>query len=329
VMAVIALTRGGGSNPASPSTGASANGTPPAAAAPPIDSLVELNPTDGTIGRTVKGLPVGCGARNRIAVGEGAIWWRACTSIAHVDLDSGQIEDIINVPYGPVGTGGDILTASRTVWMPAGAKADYYPAVARIDPATDETLRPIAFPKGNLVSSIVFAEGKLWTGFRDGTLRGLDPATGKILETFRLPGEVDELAFGDGSLWALDSFDRNVKRVNLRTQKVDATIDLGSDPSDITAGPQGVWVLSSSLGAVIPINPVSNEAGSAIRVGDSPTAIVEGFGATWVSDQDGFVRRIDPRSHQITRLRVGAPLGWIAVDGLHHDLWVAVGTLEK
>jgi len=329
VMAIVVLTRGGGTNPASPTSGASTNGTPPAGAAPPIDSLVRVDPSDGTIDRIAEDLPTACGTRVRIAVGEGAIWWRACTNVAHVDLASGHVDKIIVVSYGPVGTGGDPVIASRAVWMGSGARGDRMSAIAGINPATDEQLDPIPFPSKGLLGSIAFGEGRLWAGFRDGTLLGIDPASGRKVDSYRVPGGIDELAFGAGSLWCLDQINRSVKRVDPGTGKTVATVPLGTDVSEIAAGPQGVWVLSISVGTAIPIDPETNEAGVPLRVGDAPTAVVEGLGATWITDQDGFVRRIDPRTQVITKIEVGAPLAWLAVDPCRRNLVVAVGTLTS
>jgi serine/threonine-protein kinase len=325
VVAIAVLTRGGGTSP-----GASGSPTAQAshAAVPPASSLVEVDPDEGTVGKVVAHLPTACPIVRansvRIVAGEDAVWWRGCGSLlTHIDVDSGRTEATIQLPFG-LSRAGDVIVASRTVWTRGGQDI---PTMERIDPATDERLRAVKFSGSPALTAFSFGEGRVWTGFADGTLVGLDPATGSIEDRYRIDGSIDDVAVGSGSVWCLDEFSQTVSRVDPETGSLMARIRLAASFTDIVAGRQGIWVLSSSVGTVLQIDASSNEAGLPVRVGDTPTDIVEGLGAVWISDLDGSVWRVDPITSVASEFPVGTPLGSIAVDAKNRVLWVA--TVER
>jgi streptogramin lyase len=329
VVAIASLTRGNGVSP-----GASGSPTTHASNArvPPPNSLVELDPGDETIGRIVPHLPTACGPFVRayavtIAVGEGAVWWRGCRSILkHIDIDTGRVKSSIPLLFAHSGAP-DVVIASRTVWAIGGTDVSF--VIERIDPATDEKLRPVEFSATPVLTALGFGEGRVWAGFTDGTLLELNPATGSVVDTHRVAKAIDDLAVGQGSVWTLDSFERSVTRVDPATGKQEVTIKLNVPSTNVVAGRQGVWVLNAPVGTVLPIDASSSEAGLPIRVGDTPTGIVEGLGAVWISDQDGFVWRVDPITRVTSTFRVGTPLGSIDVDAKNRVLWLATVEPEK
>ncbi|MGA9161026.1 MAG: hypothetical protein WB297_09220, partial [Actinomycetota bacterium] len=57
------------------------------------------------------------------------------------------------------------------------------------------------------------------------------------------------------------------------------------------------------------------------RVGD----LAVGLDAMWVSNLgEGTISRIDPVTHAVKTLPIGAPAAAIAVDDVHGVLWVAI-----
>ena len=128
------------------------------------------------------------------------------------------------------------------------------------------------------------------------------------------------VAYGDGSVWAVDSTDNTLVRINPDTRAVVQQITVGSEPSAVTvswisaaanavvdtigvgnvpvaiaSGPSGVWVANQGDDTADQINPATGTVTRAVPVGGRPDGIAVGQDAVWVADgQDGTVTRIDP-----------------------------------
>jgi len=140
-------------------------------------------------------------------------------------------------------------------------------------------------------------------------------------------GSPASLAYGDGSVWAVDSTDNTLFRINPATHAVIAPIPVGVDPAAVTVTPGGnVWVANSGDGTVSQINAAANAVVQTIGVGNVPAAIASGPSGVWVANSgDGTVDQINPATGTVTRrnIQVGAgPDGIAAGPGA---VWVANG----
>jgi ABC-type branched-subunit amino acid transport system substrate-binding protein/DNA-binding beta-propeller fold protein YncE len=149
------------------------------------------------------------------------------------------------------------------------------------------------------------------------------------------------LAVGERALWALDTDDATVTRLDPHTNAITGHFDAKSIPAAVAAGAGAVWVgntrPSASAGAnsmvsVSRIDPrtltITHTAtlpnrghGSGVfDVGRSRIAV--GDGAVWAIDPDGTVARIDPRSGRVVKtikasagmLAAGAEGVWVLTD---------------
>ena len=133
------------------------------------------------------------------------------------------------------------------------------------------------------------------------------------------------LAYGDGAVWAVDSADGTVSRINTATHAVQQ-IQVGSAPTAVTVTGVNVWVTNSGDGTVSQISAPGNKVVQTIPVGNFPVAIASGRSGVWVANEgDGTVDRIDPAAGTVTRkgVQVGARPDGIAVGP--DAVWVANG----
>jgi YVTN family beta-propeller protein len=134
------------------------------------------------------------------------------------------------------------------------------------------------------------------------------------------------LAYGDGSVWAVDSAGGTLARINPATHAVMQQIPVGSAPSAVTVTGPDAWVTNSFDGTVSRVSTVTNRAVETIQVGNFPVAITAGGGGVWVANQgDGTVDRIDTMTGDVTKrgIQVGARPGGIAAGP--DAVWVANG----
>ena len=123
------------------------------------------------------------------------------------------------------------------------------------------------------------------------------------------------LAYGAGSVWAVDSAGGALARIDPATHAVVQQIPVGSSPSAVAITGPDAWVTNFGDGTVSRVSTVTNRAVDTIQVGNLPVAIAAGRGGVWVANQgDGTVDRIDAVTGDVTKrgIQVGARPGGIA-----------------
>ena len=151
----------------------------------------------------------------------------------------------------------------------------------------------------------------------------IDTAGGRVGAAVSV-GSPAGLAYGDGSVWAVDSTEGSLSRINPATHAVIQQIPVGSAPSAVTITRDGnVWVANSGDGTVSRINAAAGRAVQTIRVGNLPVAIASGPNGVWVANQgDDTVDQIDPATGTVTKtVQVGGRPDGIAAG--RDAVWVA------
>ena len=133
------------------------------------------------------------------------------------------------------------------------------------------------------------------------------------------------LAYGDGSVWAVNGTEGTVSRINPATHAVVDQIPVGSAPSAVAVTGENVWVTNSGDGTVSRINAAADAVVQTTPVGNVPVAIASGPSGVWVTNSgDDTVNRIDPLTGKVTRtVQVGGHPDGIAVGP--DAVWVANG----
>ena len=153
----------------------------------------------------------------------------------------------------------------------------------------------------------------------------IDSAGGRVGAPVAV-GSPDGLAYGDGSIWAVDGTGGTVSRINPATHAVVQQIPVGTDPAAVTVTGGDVWVANSGDGTVSRINAAAGAVVQTIAVGNVPDAIASGPTSIWVADQgDATVDRIDPATGDVTMRDI--PVGGLP-DGIAvgpDAVWVANG----
>ena len=130
----------------------------------------------------------------------------------------------------------------------------------------------------------------------------IDPAGGRVGAAVSV-GSPAGLAYGDGSVWAVDSTEGTLSRINPATHAVIEQIPVGSLPAAVAVTRGGnVWVANSGDGTVSRINAAAGRAVETIPVGNLPVAIASGPSGVWVANEgDDTVNQIDPATGTVTR----------------------------
>ena len=174
----------------------------------------------------------------------------------------------------------------------------------------------------------ILAVARPWAGQQPTSLPansvGLIDSSGGRAGAPVMVGSPAALASGDGSVWAVDSAEGTLSRINPATHAVVQTIPVGGDPAAVTVTGEDVWVANSGDATVSRINTAANAVVQTIQVGNVPVAIASGPSGVWVANQgDDTVDRIDPATGTVTmrNIQVGGLPDGIAAGP--HAVWVA------
>jgi hypothetical protein len=260
-------------------------------------ALLRIDP--GT-NRVVATIPAPLTGENAsIAFGEGAVWvtsGQANGVVYRVDPAANRVTAAIGVPGGAFG----IVVAVGTVWVTQYLPDPDPGIVARIDARSNRLLSPVEVP--NMPGAIRYGLDAIWVTSRstvsridphsgavtqplhrvgdvravgggslwgssansadDAGVQRVDPVTGRVVATIRIPYGV-LMAFGLGTLW------------------------VAQDAPTITSG--GDEPVKPKPGKLYRIDPGNNRLlGRPVPLpGIAPTALAVGEGAVWVGELDG------------------------------------------
>ena len=163
------------------------------------------------------------------------------------------------------------------------------------------------------------------TGLPGNSVGLIDSAGGRVGAAVAVDSP-DGLAYGDGSVWAVNRTGGTVSRIDPATHAVVEQIPVGVSPAAVTVTGGDVWVTNSGDGTVSRINAPAGAVVQKIPVGNVPDAIASGPSGIWVANQgDATVDRIDPATGDVTMrdIPVGGLPDGIAVGS--DAVWVANG----
>lgn len=295
---------------------------PPRSAGPPIGSLVLIDPNTNRVEQVIPeafftSVGQGVSVVPQVASGEGSVWVLAGPRVTAIDPVRGEQWRAIPQGFAFGDQGFDV--GYRTVWLLVGN------VVKRINPATGDFLPFTTHPDWSTFGGdLATGSGGVWVGVR-GSIFRLDPQTAKIAGRIDLPGNVDHLAVGEGSLWVADELQGKTFKIDPTQKKPMVTIPVSGSLDEIVVGEGSVWILDSTIGTLSSIRLGTEEVRDQIRVGSDPTGVDVGLGSVWVAGgKEGIVTRINPQTGEQQQIRVGAPVSDITVDEDERVVWVTI-----
>lgn len=300
----------------------------PPPAAMPAHSLVAIDASTNAVAR----IPMDW-TPSALALGSHTIWALDYEDqvVAEIDPRASRVEKAIGLGAGPTSVG----VGAGAVWVLGSDRGDVF----QIDPAFGVLRGSKRLPFGHSHETSVgdptgiAATGRaVWVddGF---TLSRVDPATGRAVQRVPIGAELDGVAVGAGSVWAIRGEPAVLLRIDARTGAVRARIPIARRrgptepfPIGLAVGAGAVWVLNGNTGTVTRVDPRLDAVVATIsRVSLNATRIAASPGAVWVADVDGSaVLRIDPATNRVAstipvggtpRALVAGRSGvWVAVD---------------
>ena len=151
------------------------------------------------------------GANNwddELAVGEGAVWVAVADNATLIRIDPQTNQKVAFITgFGNTDSGMPLAVDQNAVWVlrMVGGQETLF----RINPETNTIVKriPIGPPNGaSPTGTVTTGGGYVWTANWNETVSKVDPRTNREVAVYTLPGNPQNVAFGDGSLW-VDSYD--------------------------------------------------------------------------------------------------------------------------
>ena len=168
----------------------------------------------------------------------------------------------------------------------------------------------------------------------ENSIVGLD-SSGSIATTVPVGARPVAITSGAGSLWVANLDDRSVTRVDASAGRFLRNISVGRAPTALAGTRTAVWV-ADARGGVSSIDPSYDRLASTLHLAplgpgccsyaaSTPRPTLAAFDSIWVTDPNGYVSRVNPRSGRRTALvDVGNDPTAIAAGA--ESVWVTNGT---
>lgn len=238
-------------------------------------------------------------------------------AVHELDGASGKVVATVDVPGVPCA---GLATGFGSLWVPLCAKE---PSIARVDLASRRLT-------GNFPVNLVTAEAGVTTGLGNvwlmtdqaGTITGLDPVTGAVYQTLRVPAGSYNPLFSDGLIWVTCVDGATVTAVDPCTARTVATIATGPAPRFLTAGQRSIWTLNQGDGTLSRIDAPSLSLTSTTRL-DTPGLggdIAFGGDMVWTTMRHVPLSATDARTGEL-RCQWFGP-GGDSVGLAHGSIWL-------
>jgi DNA-binding SARP family transcriptional activator/DNA-binding beta-propeller fold protein YncE len=275
---------------------------------------------------------VGAGIPAPVLAADGATLWVGGDGVvARVDVRTRELTGTVAVG----GSVSSIAADARTAWVGTSR-----PELVAIDAPSLGIRTRVPLPSTRLhaamnsdpAPALALGGGRVWAVAGVDSLRGLDPRSGRVLETIAPPAGTNRaLGWGAGAVWV--GAPNAVSRVVPDLHRATATIRIETVPVSLAFADGSVWLALDSGAAmftttgvaeVLRLNPTSEAPAATIPLPDAPTALVATPSAIWVaSSAAGAVYRIDPAQNKVVAtIRTGAAPTALAATPT--GIWVGV-----
>jgi virginiamycin B lyase len=139
-----------------------------------------------------------------------------------------------------------------SLWIPlCGPK----PGLAKVDVGTNRLIRTFAIHPAAAEGGITTSEDSVWMVVdKSGSLARIDPASGSVRQTIRVPAGSYNPHYSDGQVWISRAAGDEITSVDAHTGSVTASVKTGPGPRFLTHGAGAIWTLNQGDGSLTRID---------------------------------------------------------------------------
>jgi YVTN family beta-propeller protein len=156
----------------------------------------------------------------------------------------------------------------------------------------------------------------------------IDPSTNSVVDTVPVGNFPTRIAFGGGSVWSMNAYDKTVSRIDPSTGRVSNTLAIGGHGlAGIAVDTSSGWVVNGGDGTLRHFGIVDNEVDPSLRIArpyGTGADVALGRDAVWVTSQSQrTVFRVDPARFNVRVVdRVPTPVVPLAIAVDRGAIWI-------
>jgi streptogramin lyase len=199
-----------------------------------------------------------------VAVAPDAVWVGSTGPNAVHRIDPGTNKLVATVELAGEPCAG-LAVGLRSIWIPLCGKPS---ALAKVDSARN--LVTAVFPTGPAAGEggITVSADSVWlVTDKDGSLARIDPDTGAVRQTVRVPAGSYNPRFSGGLVWVTRAEGAEITAVDATSGAVLGTAQTGPGPRFLTSGAGSIWTFNQGDGSLSRIDARSRQVTQTIPLG--------------------------------------------------------------
>jgi virginiamycin B lyase len=182
-----------------------------------------------------------------VAITADAVWVGSTGPYAvhRIDPRANKLVASVTLPGEPCA---GLATGFGSLWVPLCTAS---PSLAKVDLAVNRLTAVFAVGPAAAEGGITTGAGNVWLIVdKAGTLVRIDPATGTIRQTIKVPAGSYNPFFSGGRIWATRAEGAELTSVDAATGALLATVRTGPNPRFLTATGGAIWTLNQGDGTL-------------------------------------------------------------------------------
>ena len=158
-----------------------------------------------------------------------------------------------------------LATGFGSLWIPLCGRT---PALAKVDLRSNELMAILRVGPAAAEGGVATSQDSVWIVVdKSGSLARIDPNTGTVRQTVRVPAGSYNPFYIDGQIWVTRADGSELTSVDAATGAIMATTQTGPGPRFLTAGAGAVWTLNQGDGSLTRIDIQTKQVTKTISLG--------------------------------------------------------------
>jgi hypothetical protein len=213
--------------------------------------------------------------------------------LVRIDPTSGRVTARLGLGRDPLSAATGIVTGARSVWVALTDFGDGETGwVWRLDSLARGVIARLRV--GRLPSAMAVEGNSVWmVNAGDASISCIDAETNRV-ETHKVASQPGGLVAAAGSIWLTHPQDGTVRRIEPASGRTVATIPVGGSAYGMAADKRGVWIALPGEGLVRRIDPGTNTVAETIQLGGDPLSLASDGRVLWVAmHSDALILKLD------------------------------------
>ena len=198
-----------------------------------------------------------------VAIAPHAVWVGSSGPFAVHEIDSKTNKRIatVRLPGEPCA---GLAIGFGSLWVPLCGKPKM---LAKVDLESHRLVSTFAVGPAAAEGGVTVSPDSVWLVDKDGSLARIDPDTGVVRQTVRVPPGSFNPFYRDGEVWVTRAGGAEITAVDAVTGVVSASAQTGPGPRFLTAGAGAIWTLNQGDGSLTRVDLMTKKTTKTIALG--------------------------------------------------------------